>query len=81
MGKESIGWSTIKVKKLFIFVEGQTEERFAKELLLPYLAGKGIFLQPIISTTKVVKDGKNFRGGLGPYHKDPRRKQRGIKRA
>jgi len=57
------------VKKIFIFVEGQTEEKFSKELLLPYLEKKGIFLQPIISTTKVVKDGKNFRGGLGPYPK------------
>lgn len=55
------------MKKLFIFVEGQTEEKFSKELLFPYLESKGIFLQPIISTTKVVKDGKNFRGGLGPY--------------
>ncbi len=55
------------MKKLFFFVEGQTEERFSKELLLPYLERKGIFLQPIISTTKFVKDGTNFRGGLGPY--------------
>lgn len=57
------------MKKLFIFVEGQTEERFSKELLLPYLEKKGIFLQPILSTTKIVKDGKNFRGGLRPYPK------------
>lgn len=55
------------MKKLFIFVEGQTEERFSKELLLPYLEKKGIFVQPILSTTKKVKDGQNFRGGLGPY--------------
>ncbi len=57
------------MKKLFLFVEGQTEERFSKELLLPYLKEKGIFLQPILSTTKIVKDGQNFRGGLGPYTK------------
>lgn len=55
------------MKKVFIFVEGQTEERFSKELLLPYLKRKGIFLQPILYTTKIVKDGQNFRGGLGPY--------------
>jgi len=57
------------VKKVFVFVEGQTEERFLKELLLPHFAQKEIFLQPILSTTKIVKDGQNFRGGLGPYPK------------
>lgn len=57
------------MKKLFIFVEGQTEEKFSKALLLPYLEQKGIFLRPIISTTKIVKDGQNFRGGIGPYPK------------
>lgn len=57
------------MKKLLIFVEGQTEERFCKELLLPFFEIKKIFLQPILSTTKIVKDGTNFRGGLGSYSK------------
>ena len=57
------------MKKILLFVEGQTEERFCKELLLPFFMGKGIILQPILATTKIVKDGQNFRGGLGPYPK------------
>ena len=57
------------MKKIFILVEGQTEEKFSKELLSPYLRQKEIFLQPVIVKTKVVKDGQNFKGGLSSYTK------------
>ena len=57
------------MKKLFILVEGQTEEKFSRELLFPYLPKKEIFVQPVIVKTKVVKDGPNFKGGLSSYQK------------
>lgn len=55
------------MKKLFIMVEGQTEERFAKDILTDYFFQNDIIAQPIIVTTKIVNDGTNFRGGWVSY--------------
>jgi len=55
------------MKKLFIMVEGQTEERFVKDILSDYFFQNNIFAQPILVTTKVVNDGTNFRGGWVSY--------------
>ncbi|MDA2909728.1 DUF4276 family protein [Nitrospiraceae bacterium AH_259_D15_M11_P09] len=57
------------MKKIFIYAEGPTEERFIKTLLVPHLEGYGIFVYPIVCTTKVVKSGQNFKGGTVKYHK------------
>ncbi|MEW6248219.1 MAG: DUF4276 family protein [Nitrospirota bacterium] len=35
------------MKKVFVYVEGPTEERFVKQLMVPYLEQRGIFLHPI----------------------------------
>jgi hypothetical protein len=47
------------MKRLYIIVEGQTEEAFVKEVLAPYLLGYGIFdVRPIkITTSKTGKGG------------------------
>lgn len=57
------------MKRCLILVEGQTEERFVKDVLTPYYAEKNIFITPTILTTKVVKDGANFKGGVTRYIK------------
>jgi len=55
------------MSKVLIYAEGQTEERFIKDLLAPHLAGVGVHAQPVVATTKVVKTGPNFKGGIGKY--------------
>jgi hypothetical protein len=57
------------VKRAYIIVEGQTEERFVKDILGPHLEQLSLYLKPIIVTTKVVKDGPNFKGGLCNFTK------------
>lgn len=47
------------MKRLYIVVEGQSEQEFIKSTLSPYLAGKGIFsVTPIL-----IKTSKHGRGG------------------
>jgi hypothetical protein len=70
MGEKPARGETIaSVKKILIYVEGQTEERFVKQLLQPHLSTRGIFSIPVLATTKVVKAGPNFKGGLPAYPK------------
>lgn len=57
------------MKKVFIYVEGPTEEQFSKRILAPHLANHAILAIPIIATTKSVKSGGAFKGGLPTYHK------------
>lgn len=52
-----------------MLVEGQTEERFVKDVLCPLFEPLGVFLTPTILTTKVVKSGSNFKGGVTHYAK------------
>ncbi|MBN8706470.1 MAG: DUF4276 family protein [Bacteroidetes bacterium] len=47
-----------------ILVEGQTEEQFVKLVLYPYLLSKHITLVPIIISTKRLREGGKFKGGL-----------------
>lgn len=55
------------MKKVYVLVEGQTEEQFLGDVLSPYLEQKDIFIRPILINTKVVKSGPNFRGGINSY--------------
>jgi hypothetical protein len=57
------------MKRALIVVEGQTEERFVKDVLQPALTVLDFFITPIIVTTKIVKDGPNFKGGLCNFAK------------
>lgn len=54
--------------RLFIYCEGQTEERFVKELLFDYFSVNDIFVQPIIATTKRTPT-KKYKGGVVNYKK------------
>ena len=57
------------MKRCLILVEGQTEERFVKDVLCPEFESRGFYLSPTILTTKIVKSGPNFKGGVTSYAK------------
>ena len=56
-------------KRVLILVEGQTEERFVKDVLGPAFFAKELFFHPTILVTKRVKDGPNFKGGVTNFAK------------
>lgn len=57
------------MKRIYILVEGHTEEDFAKQVLLPHLASRGLFPIPILVSTKRIKGGHKFPGGVTSYEK------------
>jgi len=57
------------MKRALVLVEGQTEERFVKDVVAPELLEQGLFVTPTILTTKTVKNGPNFKGGVSSYAK------------
>jgi hypothetical protein len=52
------------VKEVLILVEGQTEERFVKDVLAPHLAAFNLHPTSKIIVTKRVSDGRDFKGGI-----------------
>ena len=56
-------------KRVLVLVEGQTEERFVKDVLAPVFLKKGLFLFPTLLVTKRVKNGPNFKGGVTNFAK------------
>lgn len=54
-----------------VFVEGQTEETFVKNVLVPYFAYRGIYLTPILALTS-----PGHRGGIVNYPKTKHQLQR-----
>ena len=59
--------------RALILVEGQTEERFVKEVLQPHLWTVGVHVAPKILTTKRMKRGGQFKGGVTSFGKVSRR--------
>ena len=57
------------MKRSLILVEGQTEERFVKQVLQPHLLSLNLHIIPTLLTTKVVKNGPNFKGGVTSFEK------------
>jgi hypothetical protein len=57
------------MKRVLMLVEGQTEETFVNELLAPHLWARDVAPIPVLATTKIVKSGPNFKGGLVSYGK------------
>lgn len=55
------------MKRLLIYVEGQTEETFVRDLLAPHLWRLGIDPIPTIARTKRTKSGITFKGGITSY--------------
>lgn len=63
-------------KRVLLLVEGQTEERFVKAVLAPALAHLALQLDPKILTTKLIKRGASFKGGVTSFAKFERDVQR-----
>lgn len=57
------------MKKVLILVEGQTEETFVRDVLATHLLKQETYLIPTVVTTKRVKSGSDFRGGIISYPK------------
>lgn len=55
-------------RKVFVLVEGQTEEGFVKKVLQPEMP-EGLHLQPVLVATKRVNSGGKFKGGVPSYAK------------
>jgi hypothetical protein len=63
-------------KRALILVEGQTEERFVKDVLGLAFWEKGLFFTATILATKRSKDGATFKGGVtnfAKFHNDTTR--------
>ncbi|MBI5847040.1 MAG: DUF4276 family protein [Nitrospirae bacterium] len=56
-------------KRALILVEGQTEERFVKDVLSPAFWESDLFFSSTLLVTKRVKDGPNFKGGVTNFAK------------
>jgi hypothetical protein len=56
-------------KRALILVEGQTEERFVKDVLAPAFLNRELYFSPTILVTKRVKSGPNFKGGVTNFRK------------
>lgn len=69
MGKEPYRREAGQLKKILILSEGPTEESFVRDVLCPHLSNKGVFAIPVIVTTKRVKAGPDFKGGIISYGK------------
>lgn len=56
------------MKKVLIYVEGQTEETFVRDVLAPYLQRKcALYLIPTLARTKRTRSGQTFKGGIVSY--------------
>lgn len=64
MEEKSSGRETDAMSRIYLLVEGQTEETFVRELLKPYYDSLGIYLNPII-----VRTSPDHAGGVLGYGK------------
>jgi hypothetical protein len=55
------------MNRVLISVEGQTEETFVREILTRHLWNCNVDPTPVVVSTKVVKQGNKFKGGLTSY--------------
>ena len=69
MGEECPRRQTLTMRKVLILVEGQTEERFVKDVLQPHLWNIGVHPEPKLVMTKRVKRGPHFKGGITGFNK------------
>ncbi len=57
------------MRRIHVLAEGQTEETFLREVLTQHLAKFDVYLTPIVVSTKRVKSGLKFKGGVTNYRK------------
>ncbi|MBF0428531.1 MAG: DUF4276 family protein [Magnetococcales bacterium] len=55
--------------RLLMLVEGQSEEIFVKQTLTPFLAERGVYVQPpVVLWTRRIPAGGGFRGGVSNWN-------------
>src|SRR5947207_10626181 len=64
------------MRRVLIAAEGQTEERFIKDILAPHLHVRGLAPQPSILRSKIVREGGHFKGGLTRFRQADERVRR-----
>ncbi len=52
------------MKQLVLLVEGQTEEQFAKKVLAPFWSARGLFVRPVLLSTKKGPQHRAHKGGM-----------------
>lgn len=57
------------MKRVHVLAEGQTEETFLRDVLAQHLLNFDVYLTPIIVSTKRVKSGMKFKGGVTSYRR------------
>jgi hypothetical protein len=57
------------MKVIYMLCEGETEEKFVKEVLQPHFWAHDKHLQPVILHTKRDRSGTKFTGGVSSYEK------------
>lgn len=57
------------MRRILILVEGQAEATFVREVLAPHLSNLGVYPVAKLATTKRVKSGSDFKGGVRTYGK------------
>ena len=55
------------MSSVLVYVEGQTEETFVRNVLGPRFARCGVYLKPVLSKTKRTRSGQTFKGGIVSY--------------
>jgi hypothetical protein len=55
--------------KVLVLVEGQTEETFVRDVLAKHLQAFGVYMIAVLVSTKRVKSGRKFKGGISQYGK------------
>jgi len=53
--------------KVLVSVEGQTEETFVRQVLAPHLASCGLWMVPVVVTTRRIPGAVSHRGGYLPW--------------
>lgn len=65
------------MNRVYAVVEGQTEESFVRDVLAKHLVRRNVHIEPILLTTKRVKNrnaferslpGRRFKGGVSSYN-------------
>lgn len=64
MEEKPLGWEAWTVSRVYLLVEGQTEEAFVNELMVGRYAAMGRYLYPVI-----VRTSSHHRGGVVSYAK------------
>ncbi len=63
------------MRRVHVLAEGQTEETFLRDVLAQHLSKFDVYLTPIVVSTKRVKSGLKFKGGVTNYRKFKRELQ------